>query len=293
MVIRQARSLLLVPCIALLLAGAAETSADAKADTVPPNLILPERGAFVVGSTISATSFDAENGWPLDTTMQMRAQWSATDPSGICGYRTREVFDDYKSGWTAWGNQRSLTRTVSDYDDQEGGGSDKYWGVEVSARDCGGRNTTTKFVRLAPVVYQQDGLSYRYGTMNVTTTGAWSTSTCACWSAGTTKWTSSKGARINFALSFEDIAPGSTVAVGLVMERAPDRGKFRLLLDGTQIATVDTYAPTKLHRSVVWTGSIAGGTHTLSLINLATPGRPRIDVDALSSASIQTGPIPE
>ena len=89
-----------------------------------------------------------------------------------------------------------MTRSTSDYDDQEGGGTSKFWGYDVEARDCAG-NTSLKFSRLAPVVYQQDGLSYRYGTLAVTTAGSWATTYCACWSAGTALRTVAGGARIN------------------------------------------------------------------------------------------------
>jgi hypothetical protein len=66
------------------------------------------------------------------------------------------------------------------------------------------------------------------------------------------------------------------------MERAADRGKSRILIDGVQTATVDTYAATKIHRSVVWVGRIPAGTHTLSVVNAGAAGRARIDVDALA-----------
>ncbi|MFD1946734.1 hypothetical protein [Nocardioides aestuarii] len=264
--------------LAPTLAGGAATAA---ADTTPPVLDLPERGAFVRLTTISATTFDAEANWPLSSSLQMRAQWSATDASGICGYSYREVLDDQTRPWTAWSSTKSVTRTVSDYDDQEGGGSDKFWGYDVRARDCAG-NIATDFVRLAPVVYQQDGLAYRYEPLVVSKTGSWAITNCACWSAGTALRTSSSGARINFSMP-ADLA-GSAYPVALVMERAPDRGQARVLVDGVRVATVDTRASSKVHRSIVWTGTLQGA-HTLSVVNVGTSGRPRIDVDAVVSGA--------
>jgi hypothetical protein len=281
--VRHILSMAVLAVVGPILAGG---SATAAADTTPPRLTLPERGSFVPSSTISATTFDEDEGWPLSTTLDMRVRWSATDASGICGYRYREVFDDQVRPWSSWSSARSVRRTVSDYDDQEGGGSDKFWGYDVRARDCAG-NVTTDFVRLAPVVYQQDGLSYRYGTLDVTTTGTWGTSRCVCWSAGTTLRSSSSGARIDVTLPEDGL--GAAFPVALVMERAPDRGKARVLVDGVRVATIDTYASTKIHRSVVWAGTLRGA-HTLSVVNLAPSGRPRIDVDAvMSGASIGFG----
>ena len=82
---------------------------------------------------------------------------------------------------------------------------------------------------------------------------------------------------------------GARFPVALVMERAPDRGKARVLVDGVRVATIDTRAASKIHRSVVWTGTLQGA-QTLSVVNLATSGRPRIDVDAvMSGASLGFG----
>ena len=278
-----------LPClVAALAVGAVVTAAPSVArvaapDTTPPTLNLPARGSFVPLSTITATTFDSENGWPEATGVEMRLQWSATDASGVCGYRVREVDDEGPRAWSAWGNRTtSVTRSTSDYDDQEGGGVDKFWGYDVQVRDCAG-NTSLKFSRLAPVVYQQDGLSYRYGTLDVTTTGSWATTSCACWSAGTALKTVAKGARINFAMP-EDTIVGVPYVVALVMERAPDRGKAQVLIDDVVVATIDTRASTKVHRSIVWSGTLVGN-QTLSVVNLATNGRPRIDVDAVVSSA--------
>jgi hypothetical protein len=66
------------------------------------------------------------------------------------------------------------------------------------------------------------------------------------------------------------------------MERAANRGKARVLIDGQAAGTIDTYATTTTHRSVVWTGRIpVEGLHTLSVVNLASEGHERIDIDAV------------
>jgi hypothetical protein len=70
--------------------------------------------------------------------------------------------------------------------------------------------------------------------------------------------------------------------VALVMETGPNRGAFELWIDGRLRAVVDTYAATTQHRTMVWTGQLRGtDAHTVELVNLATPGRPRIDLDAV------------
>ena len=44
---------------------------------------------------------------------------------------------------------------------------------------------------------------------------------------------------------------------------------------------MDTYARSTRHRVLVWEGLFPPGPHTLRVVNLATPGHPRIDLDAV------------
>jgi hypothetical protein len=61
---------------------------------------------------------------------------------------------------------------------------------------------------------------------------------------------------------------------------ATSRGRARVYIDGVNVATVNCYSVTWVgHRALfAWAGSYA--THTLEIRNLATSGRPRIDLDA-------------
>lgn len=68
--------------------------------------------------------------------------------------------------------------------------------------------------------------------------------------------------------------------VALVMEKARGRGRAQVLVDGRLVATIDTLASAPVHRSVIWAGNVPAGVHTVSVVNPATSGRPRIDVDA-------------
>ena len=69
--------------------------------------------------------------------------------------------------------------------------------------------------------------------------------------------------------------------VALVMEKASNRGQAKILVDGVLRTTIDTYAATPRHRSVVWAARLTRVRHTVSVVNVGTPGRPRIDVDAV------------
>ncbi len=251
------------------------TAGAAAPDRTPPRLVLPGLASFVTGTSIGPMS-PLDGGPQATDGIVMTASWRATDASGICGYSTREVYAGMEpSSWTAWGPQTSLTASVTDYDSQFGGGSFKLDDYEVRVRDCVG-NITVRSVSVRPGVFQQDGTSFGYGTLAVTYTGSWGDTTCVCWSGGTARRTSAKGAAARFALTFPEAHP-----VALVMEKAPGRGKAQVLVDGVVKATVDTLADPTQHRTVVWSGTVPAGSHTVGVVDLATPGRPRVDVDAL------------
>jgi hypothetical protein len=249
-----------------LVPGAAHSANDA----TKPVLNTPVTADFVVGSTIGSMVLDSEGQLQSTGEISMRAKWSASDASGICGYSTLEQGAGYQEDWTPWTSAKSLTITRgTDYDDQYGGGSGKLLGYAVRARDCAD-NITEKFVTYEPVVSQEDGGWYydNLGIGTPTYKGTWATSRCTCFSGGTTRKTTQAGASVSFQ--------GSGHHVGLVMAKGPDRGKANVYVNGVLKATVNTYSTTKVNRAVVWNGS-AG---TIKIVNLATAGHPRIDLDA-------------
>ncbi|MEO7350677.1 MAG: hypothetical protein ABIR34_03835 [Marmoricola sp.] len=249
-------------------------SAGAAADTTPPKLNLPAAAGFVSGTTIGPMAPDADGFLRETDDISMNARWTASDASGICGSSYRRFYAGADPDpWSRWSSSMSLTYVTSDYEDQEGGGSFHVDGYDVRVKDCA-QNITQKSFANGPAVYQENGSSYGYGDLTVTYQGVWGTSTCTCWSGGKDRKTTAAGARANFVFD-----SGGPVAV--VMEKAANRGKAKVLVDGVLRATIDTYASTATHRSVVWTGTLTGAGHTVSVVNSATPGRPRIDVDAV------------
>jgi hypothetical protein len=53
-----------------------------------------------------------------------------------------------------------------------------------------------------------------------------------------------------------------------------------VLVNGTRVATVNADAPTDQLRTVVWQRAITV-TDTVTIVNLATPGHGRIDLDGV------------
>ncbi len=249
--------------------------AAAAGDTTPPVLNLPAEATYVWGSQIGETNYSPDNEPQQTDDILMRVSWTASDVSGLCGSSWRPVFAGAEPGpWSAWTPATSMTQTATDYSDQEGGGSFKILGYDVRVRDCL-HNITRKFVSFNPAVFQEDGSSYGYGGVSTSYGAAWKLSKCLCWSAHATRYSTAPGATFNFTLSHGG-------PVGLVMEKAPNRGRIQVLVDGVLRATPDTFALTPQHRRVVWVGTLQSGrSHTITVVNQATPGRPRVNVDAL------------
>lgn len=67
-----------------VLALAAPTAATAAVDTTPPALSLPGNAYFAPGSVIGPMALDAGEMSATDS-ISMRAKWTATDASGVCG----------------------------------------------------------------------------------------------------------------------------------------------------------------------------------------------------------------
>jgi hypothetical protein len=251
----------------------APSPVHAATDTTPPSLSLPSSADFVVGSVIGLTSPDAEGPVGATVGISMRARWSASDASGICGYSTQPAYAGAPGDWSPWSSATSLTQTTTDYDDQYGGGGSKLLGYTVRARDCAG-NTTDKYVGLRPVVAQEDGATFYYGDVIgiPAYTGQWAVSSCACWSGGgTTRKTTQVGASVTFT--------GGPNRTALVMAKGPDRGSAKVYVNGVLRATVSTYSATKVNRAVVWNGATSLGT--VKVVNAGTAGHPRIDLDAV------------
>lgn len=73
----------------------------------------------------------------------------------------------------------------------------------------------------------------------------------------------------------------SGIANAWVTTTGPNEGSARIFIDGVYFQTVSTYSPTTHYRRTVWQhrfGSLSG--HTITIVNVATHGHPRIDVDA-------------
>ncbi len=261
--------------LALAVLGGGVAAAAPAADHTAPTLTVPRAASFLVGQAIG-DSTGPDGAHPETYPIMQRVHWRGSDASGICGYTIEETYAGGPPQVVVSNTRRTtFTRATTDYDDQQGGGSFKVESWRITARDCAG-NTTSRETLVTPVVTQESGWTYGYPGVDVTYRGSWAVANCACFSGDQTKYTSAPGAQ---ALISRHWAAGDQLA--LVVEKAPNRGRFSVSVDGVARATVDSFAAHPTHRLVVWVSAMKPGRHTVTLTNLATPGRPRIDLDAM------------
>lgn len=262
--------------LAIAALALAATPATAATDTTPPVLNLPATVSYVVGGTLT-DSLTAD--YPFSHNIPVSVAWSATDASGICGY---QIGGALAGGPTAFASVsptvRSWRGSATDYDGTFGGGSGVMVGFTVIARDCTG-NTTQKTASSVVRIYSETGQSSSDFPIPVTYGGAWGTSSCACWLGDSVRRTTARNASVAFVVD----APAGGRRVAVVTNTGPNRGSFDIRVDGALRATYNAYATeaTKKNSVIAWQAALPAGRHTVTLVNRATAGRPRMDVDAL------------
>ena len=124
--------------------------------------------------------------------------------------------------------------------------------------------------------YQEDGTSSTdFAVLPITYTGTWDVGTATA-SGGAHRVHDEERGQGHVHPEYED---GDQVA--LVMAEGPGRGVASIRIDGKWLMNVDTFAPTNTNRVVVFAMGMSAGSHTVAIVNHGTPGRHRIDLDAV------------
>jgi hypothetical protein len=107
------------------------------------------------------------------------------------------------------------------------------------------------------------------------TTGAWSVASNVNALGGTLHATTKAGAATSITFTGRD--------VGWIAERGPGHGQATVYVDGTYVGTIDLLASAAQPRMVVFARHWStAGSHVLRIVNLATAGRPLIDIDGIA-----------
>lgn len=276
--------------VLLAAALAAPSAASARAGT-PPHLVVDATPQFVVGQQIalSAGSSPDEPMFPDWTDVTLSQHWRATAPGGIDHYVSVQHYYDGSQGAGTNGPATHVEYGNGDYESEYGGGGFSHFWVVKAFANNGAVAKVTQGQWLMYVVQEDGRHPSMFGPPHaVTYQGAWGTASCECFSGGgwdfsspsvyhvpQTRFTSAKGASVTYQQNF-----GSGDHVGIVMPMSANRGKATIRVDGNAVATVNTNSTTTRNRVVVWQRSLSAGVHRITVVNLATPGHPRIDIDA-------------
>ena len=104
-------------------------------------------------------------------------------------------------------------------------------------------------------------------------TGTWGRAVHAQASGLASRYAATPGASARYAFTGRGIA--------VVVTRSPVRGAVKVYVDGGYVTTIDTYAESPSHRSIVFSRTWASsGSHTIRLVVVGTAGRARVDLDA-------------
>ena len=282
------RAIVVTGAVLALLAGA-QVGASSAGDTTAPVLRTPAKGAFVTNAQIplGMPPDCGDDPHDLRMTVPLTFKWTGSDDSGTVryslvqntGYNGREdVFVD--------SSQTSYTGSATNTDQFCGGGNHSVYEWNLTGTDPSGNSTTNNIyggrMRLTQDSNLTDGAGYATQPV-IAYQGKWGLSYCACWSDGAVHRTSTRGASVTITPQYAAPFPHYSTAhhVALVMHRGPDRGRFRISVDGVVRTTVDLYAANARPRVIVWRAAFAEYGHTIKLENLGTAGRPRIDLDAV------------
>ncbi|MEV6303278.1 hypothetical protein AB0M02_27965 [Actinoplanes sp. NPDC051861] len=109
-------------------------------------------------------------------------------------------------------------------------------------------------------------------------TGTWSTVRSSSALGGSEHRTTARNASVTFTTTARSI--------GLIGTRERGAGDLDLYVDGRKFATISQYNGVTRHRQVFYTLTwTASGTHTIKLVNRATSGRPRMNLDGYVTLS--------
>jgi hypothetical protein len=264
-------------------------------DATSPTLAV-QPAEFVIGGSLDAAAdvTDCSGGW--NNTVPMRLRWTAADPiSGIDHVEVWTTYAGHAADMAAsyeGAGTTSFAYNASTYDGTCGEGTSVVEAHWVRTRDLRGNTAASALVRAEVQVWDENAVPRDFianlGTMTMTRTGTWSVSNCTCFNHGHTAYATASGASRTYTVT--TTRPGQTLA--LVMEKAANRGVVKISVDGGTATSFDTYAARATHRVIVWQKTLTPGKHTIKLVNAATSGRPRIDVDSLVLASGTGGLAP-
>jgi hypothetical protein len=217
-------------------------------DTVAPGAKAPAE-ALTKGAVLGAS------------TVPVKLSWSGSDAtSGIARYDLEQSTNGgaFTAVSPSPGASKILTRSLAPGGD---------YAFRLRAVDRAGNVGTWAVGRTFPVDLLEETAS------GVTFGGPWASESLGSASGGAVSYTTSLDATATLDFLGRRVA--------WVAPTGPTRGSVEVYLDGKSVGTVSLYSSAPASRKLVYTAKWENaGPHSLQIRNLATTGRPRVDVDA-------------
>ena len=195
------------------------------------------------------------------TSVFVRTNWSAIDESSGVASTTLQR----QANGGAWSTVKlASTSTLAVSESLTTGAT---YGYRVRALDRAGNVSAWVYgIPFVATLTQQTSSAVRYSS-------GWYTSRISYASGGSLRYATRRDASVSHAFTGRSIA--------WVAYRGPNRGRASVYIDGAYVKTVDLRASSYRARQVVFAASWpTAGAHTIKIVNQATAGRPRIDLDA-------------
>jgi GH25 family lysozyme M1 (1,4-beta-N-acetylmuramidase) len=216
-------------------------------ETVPPTVTAP----------YTTVPWDLATG---STTTPVLIRWTgADDSSGIAGYWLQSQVNGGVWEWASQGSTApSFMKSLA---------FNTLYRYRVMATDGAGNDSDWAYGPSFKVMLTQQSSSY------VAYSTGWATSYTTSAIGGSLKYTTSAGAWASYSFS--------GAGISWVAYKGPNRGSALVYIDGSLAGTVSLYASTYQSKRVVFSRTWDSNEwHTIRIVNLATAGRPRIDLDA-------------
>lgn len=191
------------------------------------------------------------------------AEDSASPSSGVASYDV-----EYREGGTSeWENWKTnFEGTEADFEGKAG----KTYYFRVKANDKAGNSSewaANNYMTIVPydnnsLISSRKGFGNEYRSDNNNY-------------LGTLRYSNKANEQITYKFT------GSSV--GLIVYKGPGRSKAKIYINNVYKSTIDTYSKNSSYRQIAYSTSWnKSGTHTIKIVNLATKGRNRIDIDGLA-----------
>jgi len=236
-------------------------------DHVAGNMASAYIGATPVDSTpptATAPTATPRAGIALSgTAIPVTIAWTGADNAGGSGVARYELARSTNGG-TSWTMVSSSLTAASYASAVSSSGAIRF---RVRAVDkAGNAGAWATGPTLTPRLTQQASPAVRYR-------GTWFTATASSLSGGSARYAKSAGAYATLTFTGRSIA--------FVTTTASTRGKVKLYVNGTLVATVDLRSSSTKYRVVAWQKAWStSASQTVKLVVVGTSGRPRVDLDA-------------